>query len=59
MLGLNSMNVSVPQNAHDGDKFYVFGIIIALAFLITVIYGIIVRRWWVSAKKKRGRWNNH
>ena len=53
------MNVSVPQNAHDGDKFYVFGIIIALAFLITVIYGIIVRRWWVSAKKKRGRWNNH
>lgn len=51
------MNVHVPENATDSNKYTVFGTIMALSFLITVVYGIIVRRWWVNAKKRRGKWS--
>ena len=49
------MNVNVPANDLTGNKYDVFGIVIASAFVIIVIYASFVRSWWMQAKKKRGK----
>ncbi|KAK7694720.1 hypothetical protein QCA50_001908 [Cerrena zonata] len=56
LIGLHSMNVHIPHNARFTNKYHVFYIIISLSVLIIVVYGTVVRKWWVNAKKKRGRW---
>ena len=49
------MNVSVPNNKASGH-FYVFGIVIALAGAILMVYINFVRLWWKWAKQRR--WSN-
>ena len=56
--GVNSMNIHIPTNLRDdgtGGPFNVFFIVLALSTVIIVIYGLIVRSWWVRAKTQRGQ----
>lgn len=54
LTGLFSMNVTVPANDLAGNRYDMFGIVIALAFVIIVVYGSFVRLWWVRARRRRG-----
>ncbi|THH34176.1 hypothetical protein EUX98_g119 [Antrodiella citrinella] len=53
IIGLNSMNVHIPGNRIPGGSYRVFIIVVALSVIITIIYGAIVRMWWMQAKRKR------
>jgi magnesium transporter len=51
--GLLSMNITVPTNKHEPTgSFTIFGIVVALAFLDICALLLLVRRWWMQAKKK-------
>ncbi|KAJ6604611.1 hypothetical protein DFH09DRAFT_315618 [Mycena vulgaris] len=52
LIGACSINVIIPHNALDGNRFNVFGIVIALAILILGSYVNLVLRWWRSAKRR-------
>lgn len=45
------MNVNVPNN-QDSGHLYVFGIIVALAGVILIVYVNFVRLWWTWAKRR-------
>jgi len=53
LIGIFSMNVHVPQNALDGNRFNIFGTVLALAVLILVSYLKLVLHWWRSAKRRK------
>ncbi|KAJ7225552.1 hypothetical protein GGX14DRAFT_511699 [Mycena pura] len=53
LIGFFSMNVHVPQNALDGNRFNIFGTVLALAILILVSYLKLVLHWWRSAKRRK------
>lgn len=53
-VGLFSMNVVIPTNNHFGNVYNYFAIIIALAFLIVFTYLLLIRYWWLRAKRRRG-----
>lgn len=50
--GIFSMNVTIPNN-RDSGHLDVFGIVVALAGLILIVYVNIVRLWWNWAKRRR------
>jgi len=52
--GVFSMNVTLPTNRHEpGASFNVFGVVIAMSFIIIIVYSWLVRRWWIQAKGPR------
>ncbi|KAI0651923.1 hypothetical protein C8Q79DRAFT_997150 [Trametes meyenii] len=53
LLGLASMNCEVPSDPDDSNLYDVFAAVIAIATLITIIYGLVVRHWWIQAKRHR------
>ncbi|KAJ6621700.1 hypothetical protein B0H10DRAFT_2017107 [Mycena sp. CBHHK59/15] len=53
LIGVCSINVNLPRNDFDGDRFDVFGVVLALAILILLSYSYLVRSWWRSAKRRR------
>ncbi|KZT02653.1 uncharacterized protein LAESUDRAFT_684843 [Laetiporus sulphureus 93-53] len=53
LIGLFSMNVLVPSNDLEGNKYNAFAVVIALSVVIILVYAFIVRQWWVWAKQKR------
>ncbi|TFK77137.1 hypothetical protein BDN72DRAFT_29453 [Pluteus cervinus] len=55
LVGLVSMNVHIPTNLHEaGFPFNVFYIILALSLLILLTFLLVVRRWWIQAKRREG-----
>lgn len=49
------MNVNLPSNAQEPyGHYYVFGVVVSLVFVILSVYLIVVRRWWLQAKRRRG-----
>jgi len=55
LIGACSININVPHNSLDGDRFNAFGIVIALSTLILVSYLKLVLYWWRTAKRRTGR----
>ncbi|KAI0669827.1 hypothetical protein C8Q78DRAFT_1037954 [Trametes maxima] len=53
LLGLASMNCEVPNNPEGSNLYDVFAAVIAIATLIITIYGLVVRHWWIQAKRHR------
>ncbi|THH01829.1 hypothetical protein EW026_g954 [Hermanssonia centrifuga] len=54
VIGFHSMNIKVPSNRiAPGGHFYVFGVVISLSVVILLIYAMLVRWWWIRARKKR------
>ncbi|KAI9069294.1 hypothetical protein FKP32DRAFT_1608465 [Trametes sanguinea] len=53
LLGLMSMNCEVPHDPFTSNRFDVFATVIAIAVLIITVYGFVVRRWWLQAKRRR------
>lgn len=53
LIGACSMNVKVPSNNLEENRYDVFGIVIALTFVIIVVYASFVRLWWVRARRRR------
>ena len=53
--GFNSMNIHVPENDHYGNKYIVFGVVIAICIVLLSLYAALVRWWWVRARLKRRR----
>jgi magnesium transporter len=52
--GVCSMNVTLPANRLEpGAPFNVFGVVIAMSFIITIVYSWLVRWWWIQAKGPR------
>ncbi|KAJ4486063.1 hypothetical protein J3R30DRAFT_3281636 [Lentinula aciculospora] len=52
VIGMFSQNVNVPASQ---DSFHVFGIIISVECVVLTVYLGVVRRWWLNAKKRRGK----
>ena len=51
--GMFSMNCTVPSNGRlPEDPLYIFGAIVASAFIVVCIYSLFVRRAWRNAKKQ-------
>jgi hypothetical protein len=51
--GMFSMNCTVPSNGElPEDPLYIFGAIVASAFILVCIYSLFVRRLWRNAKKR-------
>lgn len=55
LIGLFSMNVEVPANNLMGNRYYVFGIVVAFAGVVLIVYANFVRLWWKWAKRRRWR----
>ncbi|KAI0825063.1 hypothetical protein BC628DRAFT_1375272 [Trametes gibbosa] len=53
LLALASMNCEVPADPFDTHRFDVFAAVIALSVVIMAIYGLVVRHWWIQAKRRR------
>lgn len=54
LIGVCSMNVILPANRLEpGAPFNVFGVVIAMSFIIIIVYSWLVRRWWIQAKGRR------
>lgn len=52
-LGVFSMNCNVPSNGKlPEDPLYIFGAVVASAFVLVCIYLLFVRRLWRNAKKR-------
>jgi hypothetical protein len=52
-IGIFSINVHIPTNNHQGDRYYVFGIVIAITVGELACFFALVRWWWSRAKKKQ------
>ena len=51
--GMFSMNCNVPTNGKvPEDPLYIFGIIVAVAFVLVCVYSLFVRWVWKNAKKR-------
>lgn len=56
IIGIFSMNVTLPTNAKEpGGLYNVFGVVVALVFLASGIFLAVVRWWWLQARRKRRR----
>ncbi|CDO71624.1 hypothetical protein BN946_scf184911.g94 [Trametes cinnabarina] len=53
LLGLMSMNCEVPHDPDGSHRYDVFATVIAIAVFIITVYGFVVRRWWLQAKRRR------
>ncbi|EMD42062.1 hypothetical protein CERSUDRAFT_110608 [Gelatoporia subvermispora B] len=53
VIGVNSMNTTLPHNDLAGTNYSAFFIVIAISIAVTIIYGALVRWWWISAKRRR------
>ncbi|OSX67526.1 hypothetical protein POSPLADRAFT_1038037 [Postia placenta MAD-698-R-SB12] len=53
LIGLVSMNIHLPQNYLHGYKYNAFAVVIALSVMISLVYGFVVRMWWIQARQKR------
>ncbi|KAH9898329.1 hypothetical protein C8Q73DRAFT_727005 [Cubamyces lactineus] len=53
LLSLMSMNCDVPHDPIGSNKYDAFAAVIAVATLITILYGLVVRRWWIHARRRR------
>ncbi|KAJ3908593.1 hypothetical protein F5879DRAFT_297812 [Lentinula edodes] len=52
VIGMFSQNVNVPASP---DSFHVFGIVISVECVVLTVYLAVVRRWWLNAKKLKGK----
>ncbi|KAF7347867.1 hypothetical protein MVEN_01544600 [Mycena venus] len=55
LIGVCSINVTVPHNDLDGNRFNGFGIVLSLSILILFSYLKLVLHWWRTAKRRAGR----
>ncbi|KAI0639473.1 hypothetical protein C8Q77DRAFT_1214024 [Trametes polyzona] len=53
LLALASMNCEVPADPLDSNRYDVFAAVIAIAVLIIIVYGFVVRHWWIQANRRR------
>ncbi|KAJ7092686.1 hypothetical protein C8R44DRAFT_816287 [Mycena epipterygia] len=53
LIGVCSINVTIPANNLDEGPFNAFGIVLALSILILASYVHLVLHWWRSAKRRR------
>lgn len=54
LIGVCSMNVTLPANLREpGAPFNVFGVVIAMSFIILIVYSWLVRWWWIQARGPR------
>ncbi|KAJ8495621.1 hypothetical protein ONZ51_g1615 [Trametes cubensis] len=53
LLGLMSMNCDVPHDPIGSHRYDAFATVVAIATLITILYGLVVRRWWIHARRRR------
>ncbi|KAI8990503.1 hypothetical protein BD414DRAFT_483861 [Trametes punicea] len=53
LIGLLSMNCDVPKDPIPSNRYDAFAAVIAGAVTIVIIYGFVVRRWWINAKRRR------
>ncbi|KAJ7487560.1 hypothetical protein B0H11DRAFT_1099387 [Mycena galericulata] len=51
LIGVCSVNVTIPHNTLDGGRFNAFAIVLALSILILVAFLKLVLHWWRSAKR--------
>lgn len=52
--GVFSMNVTLPANLREpGAPFNVFGVVIAMSFIIIIVYSWLVRWWWIQARGRQ------
>ncbi|KAJ3833819.1 hypothetical protein F5878DRAFT_387810 [Lentinula raphanica] len=52
VVGMFSQNVNVPASP---NSFHVFGIIVSVECVVLTLYLGLVRRWWLNAKKRKGK----
>ncbi|KAJ3816001.1 hypothetical protein F5876DRAFT_71491 [Lentinula aff. lateritia] len=52
VIGMFSQNVNVPASP---DSFHVFGIVVSVECVVLTVYLGVVRRWWLNAKKLKGK----
>ncbi|KAI0778255.1 hypothetical protein BD413DRAFT_704623 [Trametes elegans] len=53
LFALLSMNCDVPADPIPSNRYDVFAAVIAIALIVIFIYGCVVRRWWMQAKRRR------
>ncbi|KAI0032743.1 hypothetical protein K488DRAFT_49194 [Vararia minispora EC-137] len=52
IIGLFSLNVTVPQNSIPDGPYHWFGGMLTLCGVAMILYILVVRHWWRSAKRK-------
>ncbi|KAH9950389.1 hypothetical protein B0H21DRAFT_723239 [Amylocystis lapponica] len=52
LIGLNSMNITIPSNNLQDGPFYVFGIVLVASFAILLVFGAFVRHLLKNSRKK-------
>ncbi|KZT30534.1 hypothetical protein NEOLEDRAFT_1126102 [Neolentinus lepideus HHB14362 ss-1] len=54
VIGIFSMNVTIPTNGHDPSSPYNWFYVVLVFLLVALcLFGHVVRLWWVGAKRKR------
>jgi len=54
IVGVVSMNVTVPHNNLDHGKLTGFAVVVVLVLFVQALFALLVRYWWVKAKRRRG-----
>jgi len=54
IVGCVSMNVTVPHNNLDHGKLRGFAVVLVLVLCVQALFVLLVRYWWVKAKRRRG-----
>ncbi|KAH7104607.1 hypothetical protein BKA62DRAFT_614212 [Auriculariales sp. MPI-PUGE-AT-0066] len=55
VIGIFSMNVKVPRISEGPNRFLVFGCVLAAAWVVAMSVLLLIRLWWVQAKRKYAR----
>jgi hypothetical protein len=56
LLGLFSLNVTVPTNPHQpGGSHVIFGVLFIILALTIAVFLSIVRYWWETSKRQQRR----
>jgi len=54
IIGVVSMNVTLPHNNLDRGKLTAFAVVMVLVLWVLALFLLLVRYWWVKAKRRRG-----